>query len=57
MQKTYLFPARLSNQITKEYYFFLIAQINAGTCSKQVSKILKTNGPHHYYTYHLVSIM
>ena len=50
-----MYSASTSNQITKEYYNSLIGQINNGTCSKQVSKRLRKNGSHEYFTYHLVS--
>jgi hypothetical protein len=50
------FPASTSNQITSEYYFVLAEQINNGTCTKQVAKILKRNGSHTYFTYHLISV-
>lgn len=48
-------PATRANEITKDYYFFLVGQINRGTCSKQVCKILRKNGSWEYYTYHLIS--
>ena len=43
-----------SNQITKEYYYTLVGQINNGTCTKKVCKILHTNGTYKYFTYHLI---
>lgn len=52
-----MFPASTSNQITSEYYFALVEQINNGTCSKQVAKIERRNGSHTYYTYHLISVL
>jgi hypothetical protein len=55
MRKYYIFPASSSNQITESYYFSLIGQINRGTCSKKVSKILRRSGNHTYFTYHLIS--
>jgi hypothetical protein len=50
-----IFPATSSNQITAEYYFCLVGQINRGTCSKKVQKITRRNGSHTYETYHLIS--
>lgn len=50
------FPATTSNQISSEYYFVLVGQINRGTCTKQVAKILRTNGSYTYFTYHLISV-
>jgi len=38
------------NQITAEYYFCLVGQINRGTCPKSVTKIWRQNGT---YSYHL----
>jgi len=49
------FPASESNQMNKEYYYVLVEQINNGTCSKKVSKVLRENGSYKYFTYHLVS--
>lgn len=51
-----MYPATISNQISEEYYLALIGQINKGTCSKQVSKILRYDGSHSYFTYHLISV-
>ena len=48
-----MFAASTSNQITAEYYFCLIGQINRGTCSKSVSKVERRNGT---YSYHLTSV-
>ena len=45
---------KYGDQITKEYYFHLIGQINNGTCSIKVCKMLHINGSYEYYTYHLV---
>lgn len=50
------FPAFTSNQITEKYYYVLVDQINNGTCSQKVSKILRKNGNHEYFTYHLISV-
>lgn len=44
-----------TNQITKSYYFTLLDQINRGTCSKKVRKLIRKNGTHEYITYHLTS--
>lgn len=49
------FPASTSNQITEEYYMFLVGQISRGTCSKKVQKVLHENGNHKYFTFHLIS--
>lgn len=57
MIKYDIFPATTSNQITKDYYYTLIEQINKGTCSKKVARMLHENGTHKYFTYHLVSVM
>jgi len=47
--------ATTANQITANYYFCLVGQINRGTCSKKVTKITHHNGADNYYdTYHLV---
>ncbi len=51
-----IFPARRSNEITEEYYNFLIGQVNRGTCSHKVSRVLRHNGTHSYFTYHLISV-
>jgi hypothetical protein len=48
-----MFPMTASNQITEEYYFVLIGQINRGTCSLKVGKRLLQNGR---YSYHLISV-
>lgn len=50
------FAATESNQITESYYHFLIGEINRGTTSKKASRILRQNGSHEYFTYHLVSV-
>ena len=52
-----MFSISVSNQITKSYYFSLVEQINNGTCSKSVCKILRRNGNYEYETYHLTSVM
>jgi len=44
-----------ANQITASYYHCLVGQINRGTCSKVVRAVLRQNGSHSYYTYHLLS--
>jgi hypothetical protein len=44
------FPTSQSNQITKEYYDFLIGEINRGTIAKAVCRIEnKTFGNTSYY--------
>lgn len=50
------YPASTSNQISAEYYFCLVGQINNGTCTKKVAKVLRKNGSHIYFTYHLISV-
>jgi len=57
MKEYDVYPVSTSNQITEGYYYSLIEQINNGTCSKEVSKILKRNGSREYFTYHLISTM
>ena len=52
-----MFPATNSNQITESYYNSLIGQINNGTCSLKVSKILRKNGMNKYFTYHLITVL
>lgn len=49
-------PPTRANEITKDYYFFLVGLINRGTCSKRVCQVLRKNGSQEYYTYHLISI-
>ena len=56
MQEYPTFAATGSNQITESYYHFLIGEINRGTTSKKASRILRQNGSHKYFTYHLVSV-
>ena len=51
-----MFPATTSNQITKDYYYFLIGEINRGTCTKKVCEVLRKNGNYQYNTYHLISV-
>lgn len=55
MKESNLYPVSLSNQITASYYFTLVEQINNGTCSKKVGKVLRKNGSYEYFTYHLIS--
>lgn len=44
------FPAHCGNQITKEYYDFLVGEINRGTILKAVCRIEnKTFGVTSYY--------
>ena len=57
MKEYNLYPASVSNQITESYYFALVEQINNGTCSKKVSKVLRKNGSQEYFTHHLISTM
>ena len=55
-QNETIYPATTSNQITKEYYYTLIHQINNGTCNLKVQRVIHNNGTHAYETYHLISI-
>lgn len=48
------YPARQSNAITKEYYNFLVGEINRGTIRKAVCRIEKQ--PFNVVSYHLVSV-
>jgi hypothetical protein len=57
MKESNIYPASVSNQITESYYFALVEQINNGTCSKEVGKVLRKNGSYEYFTYHLISTM
>lgn len=57
MREYDIFPASSSNQITAEYYFVLVEQINNGACSQKVQRILRKNGNHTYFTYHLITVM
>lgn len=57
MKEGNIYAASISNQITEDYYYTLVEQINNGTCSKKVSKILRRNGTYLYFTYHLISCM
>ena len=50
-----MFPARTSNQITKEYYYFLKEQINKNTCFLSVCEVKHSNGTYKYFPYHLTS--
>ncbi len=47
------FPASQSNEITKEYYDFLVGEINRGTIIKAVCKIEKPKFNH--TSYYLIS--
>lgn len=51
-----IYPASQSNAITEEYYNFLVGQVNRGTCSHKVSRVLRRNGTYTYFTYHLISV-
>lgn len=57
MREYNVYPASVSNQISASYYFVLVGQINNGTCSKKVGKVLRKNGSYEYFTYHLLSVM
>ena len=57
MKKYNLFPPTTNNQISKEYYYSLIGQVNRGTCSKLVQAVNRNNGSYKYITYHLISTM
>lgn len=44
------FPCRSSNRITKEYYWFLVGEINRGTIKRAVCRIENhTFGTESYY--------
>lgn len=47
------YPCSQSNQITKEYYWCLVGQINNGTCFKSVCRI--ENHTHGIESYYLIS--
>lgn len=57
MKESNIYPVSTGNRITKGYYYSLVEQINNGTCSKKVSKVLRKNGGYEYFTYHLISTM
>lgn len=57
MREYETFPATNSNQITKEYYFHLVGEINRGASSHKVKKVLRKNGSYEYETYHLITTM
>ena len=46
-----MFPACTSNQITYEYFCVL-----GGLANPRVQKVMRHNGTHVYYTYHLVGV-
>lgn len=56
MKELGIFPATISNQITEEYYLFLVGQMNRGTTSQKVQKVLHENGTSKYFTYHLITM-
>lgn len=43
------------NQITAEYFFFLVGEVNSGTCTRKVTRVKRANGSYKYETYHLIS--
>lgn len=47
------FPARSSNQITEDYYWFLVGEINRGTIKKAVCR--KELQPFGTVSYYLIS--
>lgn len=51
-----IYPASRSNEITKEYYNFLVGEMNRGTTKKKVSRVMRRNGSYVYFTYHLISV-
>ncbi len=57
MREYDIHAATTSNQITAEYYFTLVGQINRGTCTKKVQKVTHKNGNYVYETYHLISVI
>lgn len=52
-----IYPATSSNQITKEYYDTVVEMMNNGTTNLKVNKVLRQNGSHQYFTYHLINVM
>lgn len=56
MREYSIVPASTGNQITKEYYCFLVEQINNRTSSQKVQRVLRQNGSYIYHTYHLVTV-
>lgn len=50
-----IFPTSTANQITEEYYNFLVGEMNRGTTKLKVQKVLHRNGSYIYFTYHLVN--
>ena len=52
-----IYPATTSNQITKDYYYTVVEMQNNNTTNLRVSKVLRSNGNHKYFTYHLITSM
>lgn len=50
-----IYPATSSNQITKEYYYTVVEMVNNNTTNLRVSQVLRKNGSHEYFTYHLIT--
>lgn len=48
------YPATQGNEITKEYYNFLIGEINRGTIFRAVCRV--ENKPFGSVSYHLISV-
>lgn len=49
------YVATRSNAITKEYYDFLVGEINRGTTKHRVACVCISKA-HNYYSYHLISV-
>jgi len=55
MIKLDIIPPSRANAITKEYYNFLVGEINRGVTAKRVAKVLISKA-HDYYSYHLITV-
>ena len=53
VKPVYTYPASSGNQITKEYYDFLVGEINRGTMLKSVCRI--ENNKFNSTSYYLIS--
>ena len=49
-----MFNPSISNAISKNYYDFLVGEINRGVTKLRVQKILISEA-HDYYSYHFIS--
>lgn len=50
-----IYPASESNQITSEYYHTVKEMENNNTTNLKVLQVLRQNGGHQYFTYHLIT--